>query len=191
MENTNTLNPRSISKFSTLDLVETALYAALIYLGIAFFRIQLGEQMAHFANALVVLGVLCLGSVKGAVAGSIGLYIFDMTHGWAASAPTTVIETLLVCLVLALVYEKIMKRNDKMSNIILVGVIAAITKIILNLLKYTFYKGMFLKGFTFAAARVYAVTKVTGSFACAALTVILVPILYPIFKKVLIQLKRM
>ncbi len=185
-------NIKTQSKFDTIDLVEVALYAALIFLGIQFFHIPTGgTQFVHFGNALVVLGVLVLGSTKGAFAASISLLLYDLTHGYASSAPITVLESLIVCLVLYLVFEKAMKKNDKIFNIVTVAGIAAITKIILNFAKYTFLKGMFMQGFTFDAAIVYAVGKITGTFGSALLTFIAVPLLYPLFKKALQQLNRM
>ena len=36
-----------------------------------------------------------------------------------------------------LFFEKLLKSNDKIANIIIIGVIAAVIKIILNFIKYT------------------------------------------------------
>ncbi len=187
----NNLQQTKSSKMTLIEMVETALYAALIFLGVAFFRIPTGgTQFVHFGNALVVVGVLVLGSTRGAIAAGIGLFLFDVTHGYASAAPITVLESVLVCVVLYFVFEKAMKKNDKAFNIVLVALIAAITKIILNFIKYTFYKGMFLQGLVFEAAAINALTKITGTFGSALLTFIAVPLLYPIFKTVIKQIKR-
>ncbi len=184
-------NVQTKSKFDTIDLVETALYAALIFLGIEFFRIPTGgTQFIHFGNALVATGVLVLGVYKGTFAAGISLLLFDLTHGYASSAPITVLESVIVCLILYFVFEKLMKKNDKIFNIVTLSFIAALTKIILNFVKYTFLKGMFLQGFTLDAAVIYAVGKITGTFGSALLTFVAVPILYQLFKKVLQQLNR-
>ncbi|EHE94823.1 Putative membrane spanning protein, partial [Streptococcus thermophilus CNCM I-1630] len=44
------------------------------------------------------------------------------------------LESLIVCLVLYLVLEKLLKSNDKIVNVIIAGVIAALTKNISNFL---------------------------------------------------------
>ncbi len=178
-------------KISIQTMTEVALYAALIFLGVAVFRIPTGgTQFIHFGNALVAVGILFLGAKKGILAASIGLFLFDVTHGYAASAPITVLESVLVGIVLYLVFEVALKKNDKFTNIVFMAFIAALTKIIVNFLKYTFYKGMFLQGLSFNAAGVYAITKITGTFGSALLTFVAVPLLYPIFKKIYSQFRK-
>ncbi len=84
----------------------------------------------------MVVGVLIFGA-KRALAASLGLGIFDLLSGYASVAWITILESLIVCFVLHLFYEKFLQANDSLSNIMLVGIVAALTKIILNLLKYT------------------------------------------------------
>ncbi|MFX3958261.1 hypothetical protein ACJBX0_10000, partial [Streptococcus suis] len=55
----------------------------------------------------------------------------------ASVAWNNILESIIVCFVLQLFYEKFQQENDSLSNILLVGIVAAITKIIFNLLKYT------------------------------------------------------
>ena len=46
------------------DIVETSLFAALIFLGVSVFRIPMPftTQFVHFGNALVVIGCLLFGT---------------------------------------------------------------------------------------------------------------------------------
>ena len=178
-----------MKNYSLRELTQIALFATLIFLGVQLFRIQLGHQFVHFGNALVVVGCLVFGSKKGAIAATLGLGIFDILNGYAAEVWITILESLIVCWGIHLVYEKTLHQNDKTSNIIGIGILAAVIKIILNLVKYTFLRGMIMGGLAFTPAFVAAFTKILGTFGSAAFTVITVPILYPIFKKIYQKIK--
>ena len=99
------------------DLVQTSLFAALIYLGVSVFRIPMPftTQFVHFGNALVVIGCLLFGTKQGAIAASIGLGLFDILNNYANVAWQTILESLIVCYVIHLVYEKAMNKNDKID----------------------------------------------------------------------------
>lgn len=109
--------------------------------------------------------------------------LFDIFNGYAAEVWITILESLLVCYVLHLVYEKAMKANDKPATIFTVGLIAAVTKIILNLFKYTLINS-FIGGLALLPAMVGALAKITGTFGTSIVTIVAVPILYPIFKRI-------
>ena len=111
---------------NTRELVELSLYAALIIVTVQFIRIPFGPQF-----------ILIFGARKGALVATVALGLFDIFNGYAAEVWITILESLIVCLVLYLVFEKLLKSNDKIVNVIIAGVIAALTKIILNFLKYT------------------------------------------------------
>ena len=174
------------------NLLQTSLFAALIYLGVSIFRIQMPftTQFVHFGNALVVVGCLLFGTKQGAIAATIGLGIFDILNGYAAVVWETILESLIVCLIIHLIYESALKKDDKIRNIILIGVLAALTKIIVNIIKYTFLRGMIVGGLALAPAFIQAINKITGTFGSAILTIISVPIIYPIFKEALKRVKK-
>ncbi|EHJ51631.1 ECF transporter S component [Streptococcus macacae] len=163
--------------------VNISLFAALIFVSVQFLRIQVGPQFIHLGNALVVVAVLIFGAKFGSLAAAIGLGLFDILNNYAAEAWITVIESLIVCFVLHLVYEKGMKSNDRPLNIILVGFIAAVTKIILNLFKYTLINSL-VGSLTLFPALWAAAVKILGTFGTSAVTVIAVPLLYPVFKRI-------
>ena len=52
-----------------------------------------------------------------------------------------------------------MHKDDKTSNIITVGVVAAIVKIIVNIIKYTFLRGMIVGGLALTPAFIQAINK--------------------------------
>lgn len=169
---------------TTRQLVETSLFAALIFLSIQFFRIPVGAQFIHFGNALVVVGVLLFGAKRGAVAASIGIAIFDILNGYASEVWLIVLESIIVCYVLYLVYEKGLKAKDSLQNIVIAGIVAALVKIVLNLLKYTL-TSVIVGNLPLATAFLTAIAKITGTFGSSLATVIAVPILYPILKRLI------
>ena len=143
---------------NTRELVGLSLYAALIIVTVQFIRIAL--------VATVALG------------------LFDIFNGYAAEVWITILESLIVCLVLYLVFEKLLKSNDKIVNVIIAGVIAALTKIILNFLKYTIINTI-VASLPLKAAMLASVIKIGGTFGTSVVTIIAVPLLYPVFKRIL------
>ena len=168
----------------TRELVILSLYAALIIVSVQFIRIPFGPQFVHLGNALVVIAVLIFGARKGALVATVGLGLFDIINGYAAEVWITILESLIVCLVLYLVFEKLLKSNDKTSYIILIGVIAAMTKIILNFVKYTIINTA-VASLPLNAAMLASVVKIGGTFGTSVVTIIAVPLLYPVFKRIL------
>ena len=69
---------------ATIQLAQTALMAALCYIGFQFLRIDIpigGDKTAiHLGNAFCVLGALLLGGLKGGLAGAVGMTIADLTE---------------------------------------------------------------------------------------------------------------
>ena len=76
-----------------------------------------------------------------------------------------------------------MHSETKPHNVIIVGVVAAITKIISNLVKYTIINSV-VGSLQLNVAFLTALVKIGGTFGSALVTIISVPILYPILKQV-------
>lgn len=170
----------------TFQLIEISLYAALIIIGIYFFRFPMpsaiSNSFVHMGNALVAVGALLMGSKRGAIAASIGLLIFDITAGYATSAPFTVLESLIVILIIHLVFFKLLKGNDKPANIIITGIVAALTKLVVIYIK--FLLAQMALGLNVTAAMIVAFSALPASVFTAFVTAILVPILYFPMKRV-------
>ena len=174
---------RKMKNDNTRELVELSLYAALIIVTVQFIRIPFGPQFVHLGNALVVIAILIFGARKGALVATVALGLFDIFNGYAAEVWITILESLIVCLVLYLVFEKLLKSNDKIVNVIIAGVIAALTKIILNFLKYTIINTI-VASLPLKAAMLASVIKIGGTFGTSVVTIIAVPLLYPVFKRI-------
>ena len=170
---------------NTRELVGLSLYAALIIVTVQFIRIPFGPQFVHLGNALVVIAILIFGARKGALVATVALGLFDIFNGYAAEVWITILESLIVCLVLYLVFEKLLKSNDKIVNVIIAGVIAALTKIILNFLKYTIINTIVASLPLKSCHASLAVIKIGGTFGTSVVTIIAVPLLYPVFKRIL------
>lgn len=83
------------SKFTTKDMVETALLTALVFVTTFFVQIQLpimaSGGLVHLGNVMLFTTAIVFGRQKGAIAGAIGMALFDLSSGWAVWAPFTFI----------------------------------------------------------------------------------------------------
>ncbi|MBC8571374.1 ECF transporter S component [Zongyangia hominis] len=104
-----------MKKLTTRDLVLTALFAALSFVG-TYINIRIpfpggaGSAMIHFGNIFCLTGALVLGGVKGGLAGGIGMGLFDLVSGtYALYAPGTFVGKFLT----GLLCGAIMHRGNK------------------------------------------------------------------------------
>ncbi|HEL0677957.1 TPA: ECF transporter S component [Streptococcus equi subsp. zooepidemicus] len=164
------------------DQIELSLFAALIFISVELLRIPVGTQFIHLGNALVVVAVLLYGARRAALVAAIGLGLFDMINGYAAVVWITVLEALVVCYLLHVIYEKILKSVDKPMIIVAIGLLAAAVKLVMNLVKYSLI-AYFGAQLPLSVALWAALGKIGGSLGTALVTVIAVPLLYPVFKQ--------
>ena len=149
------------------NLVITAFFTAITFLGIQSFRIPLpaavGTPFLHFGHIFVVMGLLLQGGKRGAVSGTLGLTIFDMLNGYMQDAPKTFVETAVVC---AFIYGCI--------NVIMEFTMSTIA--------------MMMVGSGFAAAAVAAFTSLPATVINAVFMVIAIAILYQPVKKIYVRM---
>lgn len=93
------------NKNTTRDLVLTALFVALSFLG-TYINIRIpfpggaGSAMIHFGNIFCLTGALVLGGIKGGLAGGLGMGLFDLISGtYALYSPGTFVGKFLTGLV--------------------------------------------------------------------------------------------
>ena len=83
------------SKFTTKDMVQTALLTALVFVATFFIHIQLpimaSGGLVHLGNVMLFAIAIVFGKQKGAISGAVGMALFDLSSGWAAWAPFTFI----------------------------------------------------------------------------------------------------
>ncbi|WP_297428014.1 ECF transporter S component [Clostridium sp.] len=84
---------RGKSKFTTKDMVETALLTALVFVATAFINVRLpiiaSGGLVHLGTVMLFIAAIVFGKEKGAIAGAVGMAIFDLSSGWALWAPFT------------------------------------------------------------------------------------------------------
>ena len=82
-------------RFTTKDMVETALLTALVFVATFFIHIQLpiiaSGGLVHLGNVMLFATAIVFGKQKGAIAGAVGMALFDLSSGWAVWAPFTFI----------------------------------------------------------------------------------------------------
>lgn len=166
------------------QLIYTALFATIIFLGTTFFKIPVPPALVHIGNALVVISFLALGTTYSMIAACVGFGIFDLVSGYMSSVHFTLIESILVILVLSVVY-KAMQYKDTLANIVTLGVVAGIVKITIIFIRRLITEYLLVGNHT---AFPLALAKMTNTFITAGVTAIIVPILYFALKKYLPQL---
>ncbi|AMB96077.1 ECF transporter S component [Aerococcus urinae] len=171
---------------SLFEWVAMGMYAALIILAITFIHIPMpsaiSKSFVHPGNALVVLGVLLMGEKRGTLAAAAGLFLYDVLNGYASVAIFTVLENLVVIAVVSLLFRKVFHSELTIGRLASIGVVAGVTKVIVIFIKYTFRQ--VLLGNSLAAAMAIATTGMPASLFTAAVTAVLVTLLYYPMKKV-------
>ncbi|MGE7751607.1 ECF transporter S component [Lysinibacillus fusiformis] len=82
----------------TFDLVITAILAALVFVATMFINLKLpfGQGgLIHLGTSMLFISAILFGPKKGALAGAIGMGLFDIVGGWLIWAPTTIISRAL------------------------------------------------------------------------------------------------
>lgn len=104
---TNT-NPRA--SVSVYDWVITALFIALVLVFTMFINIRLpiaaNGGLIHLGNVPLFVAATNLGKRKAAIAGGLGMAIFDVLGGWTSWAPFTLVVVALMGWFSGLVLEK-------------------------------------------------------------------------------------
>ena len=98
-------------------LTMAAMFAALCYVGFAFFQIKIpvGDSSTsfHLGNVFCVLAALCIGPLWGGLAGSIGMTIGDLLDPvYITSAPKTFLLKLGIGLISGFVAHKLFKISQ-------------------------------------------------------------------------------
>ena len=98
-------------------LTMAAMFAALCYVGFAFFQIKIpvGDSATsfHLGNVFCVLAALCIGPLWGGLAGAVGMTIGDLFDPvYITSAPKTFLLKLGIGIISGLVAHKLLKISQ-------------------------------------------------------------------------------
>ena len=93
-------------KFITI----TAVFIALTYVFTALVNIRLpiaaNGGLVHLGNVPLFIGAIIFGKKTGAIAGGVGMGLFDLLSGWTAWAPFTFIIAALMGFAVGAITEK-------------------------------------------------------------------------------------
>lgn len=83
------------SRQKTLDLIITSMLIALVFVSTVFLNIRLpiaaNGGLVHLGTAMLFIASILFGPKKGALAGAIGMGLFDLIGGWVLWAPITIV----------------------------------------------------------------------------------------------------
>jgi uncharacterized membrane protein len=136
----NMENTQSYSKAGqkTLDLVMTAMLVALVFLSTFFLNIKLpisvNGGLVHLGTAMLFIASILFGPKKGALAGAIGMGLFDIVGGWLLWAPITIVARGLQ----GFIVGKIAWSNGRKGSSLALNVTATIVSIPFMIAVYYF-----------------------------------------------------
>ena len=174
-------------KISVQKLAQSALFAALCYIGFQFFRfdVPVGTEKTafHLGNVFCVLGALLLGGPLGGLAGAVGMTIADLTSGYATSAPKTFLLKLCIGLIVGFIAHKIGHINEEQNrkHIIIWAILASSGGMILNIFADPvigyFYK-LYILGLPQEVSEIFAKISAITTSVNAVLAVVFATIFY-------------
>ncbi|MEB2300421.1 ECF transporter S component [Lysinibacillus xylanilyticus] len=115
------------SRTKTFDLVITSILAALVFVATMFinFRLPFGQGgLIHLGTSMLLITSILFGPKKGALAGAIGMGLFDIVGGWLIWAPTTIISRALQGAIVGKIAWSKGHRGDDIRLNILAAVVA-------------------------------------------------------------------
>lgn len=117
----------------TYDLVICALFIALTFVATWLINIRLplvgSGGLIHLGNVPLFVAAMLFGKKTGALAGGIGMALFDLMSGWTAWAPFTLVIVGSMGFVVGLIAEKKPFKNAQVNNVLSV-ILALIIKVV-------------------------------------------------------------
>ena len=85
----------SSSRKRTFNLIITSMLIALVFVATVLLNIKLpiaaNGGLVHMGTAMLFIASILFGPKKGAIAGAVGMGLFDLFAGWTLWAPFTII----------------------------------------------------------------------------------------------------
>jgi len=111
------------SKSKVKDLVVTALLISLVFVATKFINIKLpilsSGGLVHLGTGMLFISAIVFGKEKAAIAGAVGMAIFDLSSPYALWAPFTfVVRGTMGYVMGAIVYSNNKKGNSIIFNIL-------------------------------------------------------------------------
>ena len=115
------------SRTKTFDLVLTAILATLVLVSTLFINIKLpiGQGgLIHLGTSMLFITAILFGPKKGALAGAIGMGLFDVLGGWLIWAPITIVARALQGFIVGKIAWSMGRRGDNIGLNILAAVVS-------------------------------------------------------------------
>lgn len=88
-------HPVSVTRTKTYDMIVTGMLIALVFTATLLLNIKLpitaNGGLVHLGTAMLFISSILFGPKKGAIAGGVGMALFDLVSGWTLWAPFTLI----------------------------------------------------------------------------------------------------
>lgn len=192
------LPQKRITNIRTLTMA--AMFAALCYVGFAFFQIKIpvGDSSTsfHLGNVFCVLAALCIGPLWGGLAGAVGMTVGDLFDPvYITSAPKTFLLKLGIGLIAGFVAHKIFKISQEKERKVPLSAATVIScaagmgfNIIADPLVGYFYK-MYVMGVPQDAATLLAKMSAVTTSVNAVIAIIAASIFYLALRPALNRMK--
>ncbi|WP_172370436.1 ECF transporter S component [Sporosarcina jiandibaonis] len=124
------------SKSRTFDLILSAMLIALVFVATLLLNIRLpiaaNGGLVHLGTGMLFIASILFGPKKGAIAGAVGMGLFDLVSGWTLWAPFTILARGLQ----GYIVGKIAWSNGRRGNSMPFNLLAAIVSIPVMLAVY-------------------------------------------------------
>ena len=166
----------------------SALFAALCYIGFAYFKIDIpvgdSKTAFHLGNVFCVLAALFIGPFWGGLSGAVGMTIADLTSGYATSAPKTFLLKMCIGLITGLVAHKIFrigKDSERRAPLPIATALSCVAGMAFNVVADPivgyFYK-TYILGNPQEAAKIWAAMGAVTTLVNAVVAVIAATVFY-------------
>ncbi|WP_454053227.1 ECF transporter S component [Clostridium sp. Marseille-Q7071] len=119
MGNNKVTTKNGVNSNTALSLVQVAIMAAIIYIATSIIHVPFisGEGVLHLGDSAIFVAAVLLGRKKGAVAGAIGMTLFDVLSPYIIWAPFTfIIKGSMAYIAGALAYRNGYEGKNFMNN---------------------------------------------------------------------------
>lgn len=173
VEKKKRMNEAQYMNSKTKQITLDAMFVALTLVFTAFVNIQIPSfggsgGLIHLGNVPLLIGAMLLGKRTGAIAGALGMGLFDLLSGWAIWMPCTAITCGLMGFLVGCICEKHKKIGYK--------IIAVFVALVVKLCGYFLFEAMVLGNGMVAAVKSVPGNVIQVSMAAVIVLIIITPL---------------